>query len=67
MKQCSFAFSWINKRLDNIKMHGGTVKKNEFDVTIHNLFCVSYIPWQDESLKLRYKSGVLWKTSLKNR
>jgi len=26
LEQSGFAFSWINKRLDNIKMHGKTVK-----------------------------------------
>jgi len=26
MEQSSCAFSWINKRRDNIKMHGKTVK-----------------------------------------
>jgi hypothetical protein len=30
LKEFDFAFSWINRRLDNIKMHGTTVKKKAY-------------------------------------
>ena len=28
LEQYNCAFNWVNKRSDNIKMHGDTVKKN---------------------------------------
>ena len=36
LEQSSCVFSWINKRRDNIKMHGKTVKKTKTVLIVLN-------------------------------
>ena len=37
LEHSSYAFSWINKKLDNIKMQGTTVKLREIKILSHFL------------------------------